>query len=79
MRVDRARYFFQSLYFAKLATRGIEAIRPGEPELPTIPGEALNRLLIRGALLEQKLAAWAPFGSSLIAVGGRGSKQTVLY
>ncbi len=71
MRLDKTRYFFQALYFAKLATRALETFRDAEPGIPQIPGEGLNRLLIRGARVEQALAAALPFGSSLMAIGGR--------
>jgi SAM-dependent methyltransferase len=71
MSVDKTRYFFQSLYFAKLATRAAEAVWPAEPAVPGIPGGGLNDLLIRGARLEQKVAGGLPFGSSLMAIGGK--------
>ena len=71
MRVDQTRYFFQSLYFAKLATRAVEAVAPSEPGIPGIPGSGLNNLLIKGARVEQKLAGSLPFGSSLMVIGGK--------
>ena len=71
MRVDQTRYFFQALYFAKLATRALESVRQAEPGVPAIPAAGFNSVLIGGARLEQKLAGRLPFGSSLMAVGGR--------
>jgi SAM-dependent methyltransferase len=79
LRVDEARYFFHWTAVAKLATRLVEAILPGEPASPTVPPAPINSALYALSRLEQCVAAALPipFGSSLLVVGRRhdGSRR----
>jgi SAM-dependent methyltransferase len=73
LRVDEERYFFHWTAVAKLGTRLVEAIVPGDPVSPRVPPAPLNRALYALSRLEQRLADILPlpFGSSLLAVGRR--------
>ena len=73
MRVDEMRYFFRWTAAAKIATRVIEALVPGEPKSPEVPSAAVNRTLYALSRLEERLVGRLPlpFGSSLLVVGGR--------
>jgi SAM-dependent methyltransferase len=75
LRIDEARYFFHWTAIAKLATRLIESVVPGEPASPTIPPTPINSALYGLSLLEQRISALLPFpfGSSLLVVGTRGA------
>ena len=66
--------FFHWTAVGKVATRLKEALVPGEPASPVVPPAPVNRTLYAISRLEQRLfgAAPVPFGSSLLAVGGRG-------
>jgi SAM-dependent methyltransferase len=73
LEVNDCWYLFHWLYVAKLATRTREWLRgPSQPE--EVPGERLNEALYRLCAAEQRLAGRSvPFGSSLLAVMGKGS------
>ena len=73
MRVDRARYFFHALFFAKLAVRAGERLTARTPVPPRAPPRGVNRAAYLACRLEQYLCAGLPlpFGSSLLIVGGR--------
>ena len=73
MRIDEVRYFFRWTAAAKVATRVIEAFVSGEPKFPEVPPEAVNRALYGLSRLEERVMGGlkVPFGSSLLAVGGR--------
>jgi 2-polyprenyl-3-methyl-5-hydroxy-6-metoxy-1,4-benzoquinol methylase len=73
LRVDEARYVFRWTAAAKLATRAIEALVPGEPAPPRVPIAPINRALYALSRLEEHLFGgwWPPLGSSLLVVGGR--------
>ena len=73
LRLDDARYFFHWTAVGKIATRIKEALVPGEPASPTVPPSPVNRALYAASRLEHRLlgAVPVPFGSSLLAVGGR--------
>lgn len=78
LRVDEARYFFHWTALAKLATRLIEAVVPGEPSSPRVPPEPINSALYAISRLEHRVAAAMPlpFGSSLLVVGRRRDGST---
>ncbi len=73
LRIDETRYFFHWITLAKLATRLVEAMVPGEPALPSVPPAPINAALYAFSRLEQRIAGRLPlpFGSSLLVVGGR--------
>jgi trans-aconitate methyltransferase len=73
MRLDELRYFYHWLFPLKVAVRVKEACLPGKPQPPQIPAGPVNRLLYGVSRLEQRLCGRhaLPFGSSLLAVGGR--------
>ena len=73
MRIDRSRYFFQALFFAKLATRGLERLRRAAPVPAEVPPGWINRAAYLACRLEQRAFGRLPlpFGSSLLVVGGR--------
>jgi len=70
LRIERSRYLFQWTAAAKLATRAIEAVVPGEPASPRIPPGPINGLLRLVTLLEERILAplHPSFGSSYLAV-----------
>ena len=74
MRIDEMRYFFRWTAAAKIATRVVEALVPGEPRSPGVPPAPVNRALYALSRLEERMfgALPLPFGSSLLIVGGRG-------
>ena len=74
MRIDEMRYFFRWTAAAKIATRVVEALVPGEPRSPEVPPAPINRALYALSRLEERMvgALPLPFGSSLLIVGGRG-------
>lgn len=78
LRLDDVRYFFHWTAVGKLATRLKEALVPGEPASPALPPAPLNRALYAASRLEQRLLGEVPvpFGSSLLAVGGRRRAAT---
>lgn len=73
LRIDRSRYFFHWTALAKLATRVKEALTSGEPASPIVPPAPVNRALYALSRLEERVMQRfpAPFGSSLLVVGGR--------
>ncbi len=75
LRVDRARYFFHWLFFAKLAVRGFERVTHPAPVPPQIPPLGINRAAYLASRLEQMLFGGLPLplGSSLLVVGGSAS------
>ncbi|HET9697293.1 MAG TPA: class I SAM-dependent methyltransferase [Terriglobales bacterium] len=78
MRIDRMRYWYQWPFPVKLAARAWEALSDAQPSNPKIPPAFLNRALYRLSRIEQKLFTRfpAPFGSSLLIVGGNSRQQT---
>jgi 2-polyprenyl-3-methyl-5-hydroxy-6-metoxy-1,4-benzoquinol methylase len=77
LRVDEMRYFFHWTAAAKLVTRLVEALIPGEPTVPSVPPAPINTALYALSRLEQRLAGALPlpFGSSLLVVGGRRNRH----
>ena len=73
LRIDEARYFFHWTALAKLATRLIESVVPGEPSSPRVPPAPINAALYAISRLEHRVTAALPlpFGSSLLVVGRR--------
>jgi SAM-dependent methyltransferase len=73
LRIDDARYFFHWTAVGKLATRLKEALVPGAPASPRVPPPAVNGVLYALSRTEARLLGGlcVPFGSSLLAVGGR--------
>ena len=61
------RYMFPSLALAKLLVRTIEAVRPRTRPIPGIPSSPINTALQGWLLVEDRLAGWMPFGSSVLA------------
>jgi SAM-dependent methyltransferase len=78
MRLDLMRYWYQWPFPVKLAARGWQAVMHPEPKSPKIPPPFLNRAMFRLSRIEQKLFTEfpAPFGSSLLAVGGNSRQHT---
>ncbi|HEV8376960.1 MAG TPA: class I SAM-dependent methyltransferase [Candidatus Polarisedimenticolia bacterium] len=72
LRIDRARYWYQWTFPVKLAVRVAEKLLGSKPSNPTIPPGPINRALCWLSRAEQKLftSVPAPFGSSLLVVGG---------
>ena len=75
LRIDRARYFFHGLFFAKLAVRGVERVARRASAPAAVPPAWINRSAYVACRLEQRLLGGLaiPFGSSLLVVGGRAS------
>jgi SAM-dependent methyltransferase len=71
LRVDRARYFFFWLFFAKLAVRWFERATHPAPVPPEVPPARINRAAYLASRLEQRLLGRLPLplGSSLLVVG----------
>jgi trans-aconitate methyltransferase len=64
-----SRYLFHWLFPVKLAVRGWEALRSGEPAPASIPPAWLNATLRAACVMEARLLGWArlPLGTSLLA------------
>ncbi len=77
MRIDLMRYWYQWPFPLKLAARAIEAVTHPHPRNPGIPPAFINRALYRLSRIEQKIFTEipAPFGSSLLMVGGNLRQQ----
>jgi hypothetical protein len=75
LRIKAARYFFHWLAAAKLATRLVQSLMPGSPDVPRVPAAPINRVLYAVSRIEERLmgAARIPFGSSLLVVGTRSA------
>ena len=73
MRVDELRYFYHWLFPLKMAVRLKESCLPSRPHPPQLPAGPVNRFLYGISRLEQRICGehGLPFGSSLLAVGGR--------
>jgi hypothetical protein len=73
MNVRDLRYLFHWTYPAKLAVRLKEALFPSTPQAPRLPPRLINTALYEMTRLEQEwLSRWrVPFGSSLMALGGK--------
>lgn len=71
MRIERSRYLFRWAAAAKLATRLVERLIPGEPAPPAIPARPVNAALYALSRAEELLVGGlpVPFGSSLLAIG----------
>jgi SAM-dependent methyltransferase len=63
------KYFFHWLVPLKLLVRLKEVVVPGDPDVESVPGEALNTLARAVSLAEQQWLSWLnlPFGTSLYA------------
>jgi 2-polyprenyl-3-methyl-5-hydroxy-6-metoxy-1,4-benzoquinol methylase len=68
--IVEARYLFQWTAAAKVVTRAVEALIPGEPEPPRVPPSPINGALYFLTRLEETLLRplGPPAGSSLLAV-----------
>lgn len=77
MEIVEMRYFFIWLFAAKLAARMAESILPREPR---IPSPTINGFLYQVSRAEETLTRRlrAPFGCSLLAIGGRASLEKSL-
>jgi hypothetical protein len=73
LELHELRYFFHWSFFAKLAVRARERLLPRPAQLERVPAAPLNRALLALSLAEQRLPLRLPFGSSLLAIGGKGS------
>ena len=73
LRIDHAEYLFQWTALVKLAVRAKEAVWRPEPALPPVPWRVVNGALRTAAVVEHTLLRRlpVPFGSSLLAIGGR--------
>lgn len=73
LRLDECRYFYHWLFPTKLGVRLAERLRGSSPQPPRPPAPAMNRLCYAVSRGEQQLCSRLPlpFGSSLLAVGGR--------
>jgi len=73
MRMEICRYFFQWLVPMKLAVRVKERLLPTHPASPRVPPRLINQFCYGVSRLEQTVCAALPipFGSSLLALGGR--------
>lgn len=71
LRIESLRYFFRWTFAAKLGTRLMERLVPGEPAPPAIPPRPVNAALYGLSRAEELLVGGLPlpFGSSLLAVG----------
>lgn len=71
LRIESSRYFFHWTFAAKVATRLVEWLVPGEPAPPAIPARPVNAALYGLSRAEELLVGGLPlpFGSSLLAVG----------
>jgi hypothetical protein len=78
MRVDELRYFYHWLFPLKVAVRVKEACLPSKPQPPDVPAPRVNQFLYGISRIEQRVCGphGLPFGSSLLAVGGRQSIVT---
>ena len=73
MRIDHMRYFFRWTAAAKIATRVVEWLVPGDPRSPEVQAAMINRALYGLSRMEERVIGGlpVPFGSSLLVVGGR--------
>lgn len=71
--LQRMRYLFQWTFPAKLAVRLKEAVLRSEARPPELPPRMVNSLLTTASRWEEATLGrlGAPFGSSLLAIGGR--------
>jgi SAM-dependent methyltransferase len=72
--IQEARYLYHWTCPVKLGVRVMERLVRASPKAPKIPGRWANEALFWVSRLEQKTlsALPMPFGSSLMAVGGKG-------
>jgi SAM-dependent methyltransferase len=68
VRIESMRYFFVWPAAVKLMVRAWERLASGDPEPAKVPPAAVNRLLYRACLIEERIGRVVPFpfGSSLI-------------
>jgi 2-polyprenyl-3-methyl-5-hydroxy-6-metoxy-1,4-benzoquinol methylase len=68
--VEKARYFFRWVHPAKVAQRGMEALRRPAPSTPSLPPKFVNRALYALSRGEETLLGRVPLpmGSSLLAI-----------
>jgi SAM-dependent methyltransferase len=73
LQIEMTRYLFQWTFLVKLAQRSLERLLGSRNPIPSIPPAPINRALYLLSRAEQKIFARvpAPFGSSLLIVGGR--------
>jgi SAM-dependent methyltransferase len=78
MRVERSRYFFHWLFFAKLAGCVYERLSGASPGPADVPRAFANQAAYTLSRIEQRVFARhpLPFGSSLCAVLRAGAAQT---
>lgn len=71
--IQRERYFYHWTFPVKAGLRTLESLFPWKPEPPKIPSGWINEALFWISRIEQKTlsALPIPFGTSLLAVGGR--------
>jgi 2-polyprenyl-3-methyl-5-hydroxy-6-metoxy-1,4-benzoquinol methylase len=79
LRIDRSRYWYQWAFPVKLAVRVAEKLLGSKPSSPSIPPGPLNQALYWLSRAEQSLFTRlpAPFGSSLLIVGGASQARPV--
>jgi hypothetical protein len=77
MQVELMRYWYQWPFPVKLLARAAERLTGAKPANPSIPPVAVNRVLYFVSRVEQKLFTPlpAPFGSSLLVVGGNARQS----
>jgi 2-polyprenyl-3-methyl-5-hydroxy-6-metoxy-1,4-benzoquinol methylase len=73
LEVLETRYLFQSLVLPKLFVRTKEALSTPSPSVPRIPGRLLNHGLQTWFRLENVIAGWLPFGTSVVVIGRRAN------
>jgi SAM-dependent methyltransferase len=64
-------YLFQSLVLPKLVVRAKETIGSRSPDIPRIPGTAVNTSLQAWCWAEHRFVGWLPVGTSVMAIAGR--------
>jgi SAM-dependent methyltransferase len=77
MHISEIRYFFHWTVAAKLATRVVERLVPGQPQSPQVPPAPINAALYGIARAEELLLGRArlPLGTSLLVVGESSDQQ----
>ena len=68
LRVVDSRYLFQSLIIPKLLVRLKETLLPSTRAVPTVPSHYINAFLQGWYFVENAVAGWMPFGTSIMAL-----------
>ena len=68
LRPVRSRHLFHSLMVPKLLVRLVERMTAAKPEVPTIPGPRLNKLIESWFDFEFRMAGRIPAGSSILMI-----------